>query len=251
MVDLTFIEAQPWQIVFSAHDEDGAILPLTSGAEVELRINGLIGSDVVNLLTIGMDNGAAITDAEDGIAEFTITTEAQAAATVPITSDGIYFYEVRVALAGIWERQAEGRLFVDNSLFAAPVNILLQQFRARFPEFDDTPDGLVSMYIEDASAIVRLHDTLFASESGPLATLYYAAHLIQMRQRAASLASVGGIDTTGEVKSISVEDRTINFATSTSTRTSTQSSTSGLGSTIYGQRYLSFLLMYPRFIQRA
>lgn len=252
MVDLTFIEAQPWQISFSAHDEDGAILPLTSGAEVELRVNGLIEGAVTNLLTIGMDNGAVITDPEEGIAEFTVTTVAQEATVPPMISDGIYFYEVRVAVAGVWERQAEGRLYLDDSLFASPINAFLQQFRARFPEFDETQDGVVAMYIEEAASIVRLHDTLAASTSATIATLYYAAHLIQMRKRAASLASTGGVDTTGAVKSLSVEDRTVTFETSGSQKTSTQSSSAnGLGSTIYGRRYLEFLLMYPRFIQRA
>jgi hypothetical protein len=122
-----------------------------------------------------------------------------------------------------------------------------------FPEFDDTPDGTVALYIDEATAVVQLQSTLSVSAHASTAILYYAAHLIQMRKRAAILASSGGAETLGQIKSVSVEDRTVTFATSTSNKSNAgvSTSSSGLGSTIYGQRYLAYMRMYPQFILRA
>lgn len=256
MTDLTFVEGQPWQILFSAHDEEGGILPLTSGAEVELKINAITTTGSDNVLSIGMNNGVVITDPMGGIATITISEEAQAALDPPMSSDSIYFYEIRVHIGGVPEKQAEGRLYIDNSMFADPTaNAWLEQFRAKFPELDSTLSGVVAANINEAVMVVNANVPLANSNVSVLATLYYAAHLIVTGKRAAAIADSGGVDLTGQVKSITVEDRTVTFATPGSSNNSGTGSSSlsgqGLNGTIYGQRYLALLRLFPQFIARA
>lgn len=253
MTDLTFIEGQPWQIEFTAHDELGEILPLTSGAEVEMRISRTVGVLTGNVLVIDVTNGVVITNPTGGVAVITITEEAQNSIDPPLSSDDICFYEIRAYLGGVPEHQASGRLIIENSLFSEPDNAYIDQFRARFPEFDTTTDPTIAMHILEAQVFVDSRPALaLSSTAGMLALLYYAAHLLQLSKRAALLASSGGSSTTGQVKSLSVEDRTVTFATPTGrTGESATSSTQGLLSTVYGQRYSALLRLFPTYIMRA
>lgn len=234
--DITFHEAENWVILFSAHDADDAALPLTSGAEIEFRISDETGE----VVTLSTGEGITITDELQGLAEITLTVEQRS--LVGIVAGTPYFYEIRVITdneeASI---QAEGQIRIAHSLFAATVNALLMNFRTRFPDFTED-DATVSVFLDDAARVVDGDDSWVAADR-PIATVYLAAHLLQMRKLAAYQYAGGGA---GEVRSIKVEDRMVSFASA-----SASSIRSGLSQTVYGQQYLSMLRRNTIFIKRA
>jgi hypothetical protein len=248
--DLSFHEGENWKIDFTAHDETGAIMPLVSGPVVDFRISGLIDGEVVNLLTATLGDGVTITDAALGKAFILITVAKQA--ELLLDSKGIYYYEIKVSHGDLESIQAEGRFHVERSLFSQSVDPLLIQFQLRFPEliFDD---NLISVYIQDAKRVVDADDSWQIADRD-IATVYLAAHLLQMRkiaaQRASSTSST--IVDAGPIKTITAADRTVTFATnSTSIKAAQSVQKTGINQTVYGEMYLSMLRRNVIFIKRA
>jgi hypothetical protein len=239
--DISLHEGEPWLIEFHAHEADGTTaMPLTSGAEVEFRISDIDGNA---LLTRTVGDGITITNEINGIAQVSVTVAEQE--TSGITRDTMCFYEVRVIKAGLTSIQAEGRLKIESSLYASPPSELLLQFRARFPEFQEE-DDVVELYIRDAASVVDRYD-FWTDADQPIATVYLAAHFLQMRLNAQTAHESAGVET-GPVRMIRVEDRTVSYDVSKNASTAGKS---GLSQTFYGQYYLSMLRRYTRWLLRA
>lgn len=249
--NIKFQEGQNWLISFAAHQEDGTTpLPLLSGSELEFRISSPIDGVATDILTLSIGDGITVTDPANGLADILVTEADQADAE--IQSGGIYFYEIRATINGVPQTQIEGQLSVEESLFDLVVDPLQQQFHARFPEFTED-DSTISLYIQDAARVVNAN-TAWTTADKPIATVYLAAHLLMMHKLAASAySSASAIGAGGAVRSISVEDRTVSFATPN--QSTSLNSKTGLSQTIYGQQYLDMLRRVSGgtvvFLQRA
>jgi hypothetical protein len=231
-IDLEFDSGENWKIVFTAHNADGSIMPLVSGAVIEFRINGEDGT-VMEKQSPG--NGIYVTDDVGGVAEIAIPITEQDDSG--IVAFGLYEYAIRVTIGVEVSIQAEGIFGVNRSVFSGMVDPLLAGFRKRFSEFKED-DGSISLAIADAALIVDADDS-WRPEDRATAKIYLAAHLLQMGRISASRYESGG-QNVGAVKTIRVEDRMISYDTQGS-KTAQAVSSSGLAQTIYGQRYLSML----------
>lgn len=242
--NISFHEGQNWKIDFTAYKSDGTVLPLVSGTDVRFILSSLspLGDEVVKVLDYTTADFIEITDGPSGKAAINIPVSEQT--DNGITANNIYYYEIS-AYNGTWLVQAEGRLSVERSLSSTLVNPLLLQFQLRFPEFTED-DNVLLIYLADAARVVA--DANFQEKDQATATVYLAAHLLQMRKIAIQRSESGGVET-GEIKSISVEDRTVTFATG-STSNNSQAKT-GINQTPYGQQYLAMLRRVPQFIMRA
>lgn len=244
--NISFHEGENWKIDFTAHDENGDALPLLSGAIVRFLLKTLNADKdlVVDLLDYSTDDNIDITNGAAGEASIYITIAEQTAKE--INANGIYFYEISVIKDSDPIVQAEGRLNVERSLASSEINPLLFQFQLRFPELT-MDDNVILIYLADAKRVVDADDS-WQDADRTTAIVYLAAHLVQLRKLAAQKAESGGVDT-GEVKSISVGDRTVTFATGTTTKTT--SSKTGLNATPYGIEYLAMLRRNPVFLKRT
>jgi hypothetical protein len=237
--DIELHESEDWKITFAAHYADGSTMPLSSGANVQFRISDQDGNE---MLTQEVGSGVEITDESGGIAEIVVTAAEQYSAQILAT--GSYFYEIRVTKDDEFFPQAEGRLKVARSLFATPVDPLLSEFRARFPEFTED-DGIISLYIRDAKTVID-RSAFWSDDDKPVATVHLAAHFLMMRVNA-RIAYEGAGTGTGEVRVIRVEDRMVGFDTSRAA----QGSKAGFNATPYGQYYLMMMRHYPQWMERA
>lgn len=240
--DIELHSGENWKISFAAHYADGTTMPLGSGAEVEFRISDEDGNEVLTQSITG--GGIVVTDEPNGLAEITVTAEEQEASGIEITSAGAYSYEIRVTKESEVYIQAEGRLKVAHSLFAAIVDPLVVEFHVRFPEFTED-DGIISLYMRDATVTVDDAGVSWSDADRTLAIEYLAAHLLQMRLNAKLLHEAGGLET-GPVRMIRVEDRSVSYGDPTTNLTK-----AGFNQSHYGQHYLMLLRKYPRWLMRA
>jgi hypothetical protein len=244
--DLTLHAGRDWIITLTAHDDAGSVIVLDPDTEIEFRINGIVDGNAVNLLTCTVGDGITVLSGESQ-AEITITIADQEAAGL---AEGlILVYESRVTKDGQSYPQTEGRLFVERSLFATTVNPLLEEFQARFPEVLDN-DTTILLFLGDAAQVVNANP-VWRPQDRPLAILYLTAHMLLMRKKGASEYSSGGVST-GDVRSISVGDRTVSFGTGNSSNSKQGANTrTGFNQTTYGQEYLAMLRRNPVFLSRA
>jgi hypothetical protein len=248
--NISMREGETWNIEFTAHKADGSVLPLVSGAEVLFRIEGIVDDTAQTILTMHVGDGILITDDLNGAATIQVTTDQQEAAD--LTSGGLYYYEIQTIVDDSLSVQAEGRLTIERSLFSQAVDPLLMAFQAHFPEFTED-DSTIQIYLKEAKSFVDTSGNVdWSADDSATATIYLAAHFLQMKKLASLLSDTGGIEL-GQVKSITVEDRTVSFATpSTSNRGSGNSASQlSLSNTVYGQRFLALLRNRPRFLMRA
>lgn len=243
--DITMRENENWRIQISVHNEDDEVIPLESGSNVIFRLSGPVDGEVVDFLTLDVGNGVTITDADQGLAEIMILIDDQT--ENEITHSGIYYYEIKAIAQNVEYPQVEGKFFVERSLFSGATDPLFMEFQVRFPEITEN-DATIALFLKDAKRIVD-GNASWSVEDRSIATVYLAAHLMLVRKSAQSSYESGNV-ATGAVKSISVEDRTVTFDTSSSSQ-SAQTSRYGLGQTGYGQQYLSMLRRLPQFILRA
>jgi hypothetical protein len=229
-IDLAFDAGENWKIIFVAHDSSGAIMALDSGVDVEFHLNDESGVKIAK--SIG--DGIYVTDGPAGVAEIGISIDEQIAAG--IVESGVYEYAIRIVVGVEVSIQAEGTFSVGRDRFSGKVNLLLVNFRSRFPEFLES-DAQISLAIKDASLVIDADDSWRAPDI-PTAKLYLAAHLLQMGKNASASYDTGG-QATGAIKSIKVEDRSVSFATPGGIMGGTSSK--GLSLTLYGQHYLSML----------
>ena len=132
----------------------------------------------------------------------------------------------------------------------------LEEFRARFPEFSDLTDAQVQFAIDDASCWADQSWISTYCRDCTTAIAFLAAHFLALGLIASTLLpeTVAGEDggvvlPGGQVTSLSFENMSVGFAAPSSTSGSA-GTTFGrasvgdpfdLGSTPYGQRYLSLL----------
>lgn len=242
--DIELHQGENWKITFAAHYADNTTMPLSLslGDEVEFRITDSSG---VEKLTQTVGNGIEITDEPGGLAEIVVTAEEQGASGIEITSEEAYFYAIRVIKDEEVYEQAEGRLEVSHSLFAKTVDPLALEFHLRFPEFTED-DGVISLYLRDAASTVADAGVSWSEADRALATVYLAAHLLQMRMNAKTQHEAGGLET-GAVRMIRVEDRTVSYGDPLAGMAKAGS----FGSSYYGQNYMSLLRKYPVWKLRA
>ena len=103
------------------------------------------------------------------------------------------------------------------------------EFRARFPEFANTSDTTIDIYIQDAEIMV------IESRWGQLFKMgvaYLSAHYLSLALKSAN----GKSGAVNQVASKSVEGVSVSYTTSQGTITEDY-----YQSTIYGQRYLNLL----------
>jgi len=103
------------------------------------------------------------------------------------------------------------------------------EFKARFPEFQNTSDATIDIYIQDAEIMVT------QSKWGLLFNIgvaYLSAHYLALALKSAS----GKSGAVNQVASKSVEGVSVSYATPQGTTTEYY-----YQSTIYGQRYLNLL----------
>jgi hypothetical protein len=228
-VNLTVHEGQPWTITFRAHEADGStIMTLPSGSVVDFRISGVDGP----LLDKTIGDGIVITSEAQGTAEIEISVNDQVAAELSVGQ--ALSYEIRVVKNGVESIQAEGVLSLEASLFStlspSTSNPLMAAFRSRFPEITDS-DQAVNFALEDAALVVA-ENTAIAANRVQLATLFLAAHYMQLAKNASTSYASGSTD----VRAVRVEDRMVSFA-----QGSSRSSKVGFEQTLYGQRYLALI----------
>jgi len=110
----------------------------------------------------------------------------------------------------------------------------VEQFRARFPEFDVDayPDSIVQAVLDEAVGGVGLDWIERDYQPG---ILYLTAHQLTLWQQ--SSATFAGSDGSGPVNSIEIEGRTVGFDTNKQLAWVNQWDVE-LGSTFYGQQYL-------------
>ncbi len=239
-VDITLHEGEPWKITFNAHESDGTTpMPLLSGADVEFVIVDEDG-EVKYQASVGY--GITIKDDDGGVAEIAVTVADQE--HNGISSSGSYFYSIRT-ITDRTSEQVQGRLKVEHSLFAAPISAQAIEFHLRFPEFTED-DGVVSLYLRDATAIVDSADVGWSDADRAMAILYYAAHLLQMRYIAAQSRTTGGGET-GPVLSIRVEDRSVSYGDPRQGA----ALKSGLSESYYGKQYLMLRRRYADWLTRT
>lgn len=245
MSDIELNEDENWLISFTAHNSDGTVMTLLSGADVVFR---LIDEDGSEIFEKSVGDGVTIEDANTGLAIIAVTKIEQAFNN--LKAGGEYFYGVRVVTDTETSYQGEGQLLIRPTVFSAGFNPALIQFRARFSEFDMS-NQKIQMALDDAALIIDADDS-WRLEDIPTAKLYLAAHLLQMTKVAETqLTTAGGLQTTGAVQSIRIEDRTVMFARPLATTQSSFITKSGLSQTPYGQRYLSMLRRNVIFLKRA
>lgn len=111
------------------------------------------------------------------------------------------------------------------------------QFRTRFPIFEDTSDELIDMLLLEASGQV---DTSWRESDYQPAIMYAAAHLLATDNSAegeqVEIGAAGG----GQVASESFAGMSISYATGSS-GSGSLSASERWGGTEYGRRYLSLL----------
>lgn len=235
--DLTFHQGEPWRIKFAAKDADGDPIPLESGVEVEFRVSDWNGP----LMTLTVGDGINITDVAGGLADITVSLEAQEA--VHIDSGNMYAYEIHVTTNEFVSVQSEGMLLVSSSLFYETDNPTLRNFKLRFPEFTEN-DTILNLYINDATSIVDETDE-WPADRRTAAIVLLAAHFVKMRKDAYDQYSSSVA--TGAVRAIRIEDRSVIYDTSTQG----MSTRIGLMATMYGQQYLSLSRHNTRFLMRG
>lgn len=243
MTDIALHAEENWVIDFTAHNRDGSVMTLLSGADIEFRVANLAGEIIMEK---SVADGVEIINPSAGTAKISISVDDQIHAG--LTAGSVSVYEIRVTNGSDISIQAEGRLKISQSLFAETIEPLILEFEMRFPEFAATiDDQLASLYIQDAIRIVD-GDGTFTTDDRPSAIVYLAAHLLMMRKIAGSQFQTGGAQT-GAVRAIRVEDRSVVFDTGSQAQQAALRT--GLNQTAYGQRYLSMLRRNPRFILRA
>jgi hypothetical protein len=242
--DLKYSARDNWLIVINAHDADGAVLPLLSGSEVWFRLSDEDGVKIVK----SVGDGFEITDDEGGVAQIFISLADQAEAG--LSYDKVYVYEIRTIVDLDESVQAEGQFRIEHSLFTTPAaGSLLIEFQTRFPEFTED-DSTIALYIADASRVIA-DDGNWLVQDIPSATVYLAAHYLQLRRMAAAALATGNLMLAGPVRTITVEGRSIGFGNTNSNSGSSGNSTISLGKTQYGMRYLAMKRRNPVFIRRA
>lgn len=240
-VDLEFREGENWRIIFTAHNVDGSVKPLVSGVTVDFVVRSAEGIKIEK--SIG--DGIQVTDASGGVAQILVEVPEQiSAGMVP---GGLYAYSIRVVAGADVSIQSEGLFSVKKSSFTSNPDPLMMGFRARFKEFSEIDSSVISIALSDASTIVAREG--FPASEVTTATLFLAAHLLQLRKVSASEYESGGEAATGAVKSITVEDRSVSFETGS--KSSSSSSKYELGTTGYGMEFLKMLRRRTVYLDRA
>jgi hypothetical protein len=244
-VDLLLRQSENWEIRFTAHQADGTtILPLLSGSEVNFRIMGIDDAEEpIDILTLTVGDGVVISDPTGGEAMIQVLPAMQE--TYKLRPSSLLYYEIETVVDGAPSIQVEGKLSIERSLFAATVDPLLFEFQTRFPEFTEG-DTTILIYINDAKRIINRNDS-WADEDKNTAIVYLAAHFLQLRKLAALLSASGGLQT-GQVKSVTVEDRTVSYATFNPLQ---MMNSLKLSSTVYGTEYLTMLRRNTVWLQRG
>jgi len=113
----------------------------------------------------------------------------------------------------------------------------LQQFRSRFPIFDDKDDSVITALLDEASGQV---DTSWRERDYQPAIMYAAAHLLATDNSGdgedVEIGAAGG----GQIVSESFGQMSVSYSTGGSAAGSLSAS-ERWGSTEYGRRYLSLL----------
>lgn len=126
---------------------------------------------------------------------------------------------------------------------------MMEEFRMRFPEFGDLSDEQIDFAIQDAACGAD-SSWIEACQSCTTAIAFLAAHYLALQKMAADVVgggstdSEGGVTAGGQVTSIGFEGMRVSFASPTFSGGGGSGGSGGnypLGSTPYGQRYLSLL----------
>ena len=106
----------------------------------------------------------------------------------------------------------------------------IAEFRTRFPEFEDSLDGRIQLFLEDAALLMA--DPVRWLDFYNVALCYHAAHLLYVGNYTAS----GDGNVLGPVKKQQVDDVIIEQAV-----TGVSPTASDLHSSVYGKRYYSYM----------
>lgn len=111
----------------------------------------------------------------------------------------------------------------------------LEQFRARFPVFEDAEDGLIEALLAEAAGQI---DQSWREADYQPAIMYLAAHLLATDNSAeGDTVEVGG--STGGIASESWGSMSVSY--DTGVKTSSAASASEWGATEYGRRFYNLL----------
>lgn len=113
----------------------------------------------------------------------------------------------------------------------------LQQFRSRFPIFEDTDDGVIEALLIEASGQV---DTSWRESDYQPAIMYAAAHLVATDNSGEGEEVERGAAGGGQIASESFGQMSISYSTGSS-QPGSLSASERWGSTEYGRRYLALL----------
>lgn len=106
-------------------------------------------------------------------------------------------------------------------------------FELRFPEFIETDENRIQLFIDDATLILN---ESFWGLKYDMGLSYYSAHLLKIALRTEPGLS-SSANNVGPISSKSVDGVSVSYAISSSS--STDTADDFLKSTVYGQRYLS------------
>lgn len=111
-------------------------------------------------------------------------------------------------------------------------------FKARFPEFSDTPDAQIQALLDEAGLMV---DESWLSQANYTAgMLYLTAHLLTEQQDAGAGEEGGGGGVVGDVASESFGPLSVSYNRGGSS-TATSDFASTYNTTFYGRRFLALL----------
>ncbi len=115
--------------------------------------------------------------------------------------------------------------------------LIVQTFRARFPEYSDTaifPDSYVQTFIDDA--LEDVDQTKFKTSIADRITAYLAAHYLTVGESSKN----GNTGTSAPIASQSVGEVSVSYAVNNAEK----GSDAYFNSTTYGQQYLALLRRY-------
>lgn len=230
-----FIIGDTWEIEVACHDGDNNVLSLTDVTEITWTLEQADGTIALTLTKTGGDISVSEEDGPNGICLVTVPS-GQTAALAPNS----YYDSLRVAFGNVVSFQVQGRIDATTTIDAPAI----MEFRTRFEELSEIEYGVLQLYIRDATALVE-REGVFSGDEKTTATVYLAAHLLQMRTNAAKAFAAGGAPA-GPIRVMRIEDRMVAYGTTTSA-----TALKGLAQTIYGQTYLSLRRQYPTFLKRV